>query len=97
MKLKVGQNECPEGEISGDLNRSGDLLFNPKVEPFGDCFLDKEGFSLEEVRAWWSVREKGEGEECEVGEPWFAYGGGLCSSVAILFLLVGTFFDVSWV
>lgn len=68
VKLKVGQNECPEGEISGDLNRSGDLLFNPKVDPFGGCLLAKEGFSLEEVRAWWSVKEKG------AGEPWFAYG-----------------------
>lgn len=61
MKLKVGQNGCPEGEISGDLSRSGDLLFNPKVDPFGGCLLAKEGFSLEEVRARWGMRQKGGG------------------------------------
>lgn len=49
-EIKSRSEECPEGEISGDLNQSGDLLFNPKMDPFGDCLLAKEGFSLEEVR-----------------------------------------------
>jgi hypothetical protein len=37
--------------LSGDLSRSSDLLFNPKVDPIGGCHLAKEEFSLEELRA----------------------------------------------